>query len=99
MIEPVIMHFFKTETGAVTTEAPAVGGGGGDNGESVILKPSFSYQCSAEGLFPHSSDCSKFWLCADEGRKELESQLYVCPDDYLVSYGPNRFKLLFLSLL
>ena len=56
-----------------------------DNGETVILTPSFSFQCSGEGLFPHSSDCAKFWLCVNEGQAEIESQLYLCPDDYLVS--------------
>jgi len=69
-----------------------------DNGESVILKPVFSFQCSAEGLYPHSSDCAKFWLCEEDG-KELEPQLYICPEDYLVSFRSQvKFSLLNIKL-
>jgi hypothetical protein len=30
---------------------------------NVIIIPSFDYQCTDEGLFPHDSNCAKFWLC------------------------------------
>jgi hypothetical protein len=73
----------ESTTVAATTTVGVVGPV--DNGESVILKPVFSFQCSAEGLYPHSSDCAKFWLCEEDG-KELEPQLYICPEDYLVSF-------------
>ena len=61
-----------------------------DNGESVIVKPSFSFQCSDEGLYPHSSDCAKFWLCAKEGQPELEPELYLCPDGYWVKLEASK---------
>lgn len=53
-------------------------------GESVILTPSFGFQCSAEGLFEHATDCSKFWLCNPDEDNEFESLLYICPDNYWV---------------
>lgn len=79
-----------------TTETSQQGMSGGDpevggNGETVILKPSFSFQCRGEGLFEHANDCSKFWVCepvdGDEDTKQsvIESKLFVCPDNYWVS--------------
>lgn len=68
------------------SEDGSVGSGsGGDNGESVILTPSFSFQCDGEGIFEHANDCSKFWICELDGGNNAESQLYICPDNYLVS--------------
>ena len=40
---------------------------------NVIIIPSFDYQCTDEGLFPHDSNCAKFWLC-----KGIEPNLF-CP--------------------
>ncbi len=76
----------ESEEDLASTEGPQPGAGeSGADGESVILKPSFSFQCTGEGLFEHATDCSKFWVCDPEEDNEFESQLYICPDNYWVS--------------
>jgi len=84
-------HLAPPCDGGIATAAPEVSTTGSesgtvvDNGESIILTPSFSFQCSGEGIFEHKSDCSKFWICEADGGNNLESQLYICPDNYWVS--------------
>lgn len=50
--------------------------------ETVVVTPSFDYQCTAPGFFPHDSDCQRFWLCKQE-TTVLDSQLFRCPEGYL----------------
>ncbi len=84
---PTIIATTETGQQVVGGVDPEIGG----NGETVILKPSFSFQCGGEGLFEHATDCSKFWVCEpsddDDGLNGnvFESELYVCPDNYWVS--------------
>ena len=55
----------EPETDSTTED----GSGGGEDVDeietdsSVIVSPTFDYECSNEGIFPHESNCHKFWLC------------------------------------
>jgi hypothetical protein len=52
-------------------------------GQDVFLPGSFSYACPTQGVFPYTTDCSKFWLCDYQGcQGQLVAQLYLCPDGY-----------------
>jgi len=60
--------------------------GSGDEDEddsNVIIVPSFDYQCTGEGLFPHGSNCAKFWLCKETDGNLDDAELYRCPEGYL----------------
>ncbi|TRY78294.1 hypothetical protein TCAL_06895 [Tigriopus californicus] len=50
--------------------------------DTVVVEPSFNYQCTAPGFFPHASDCQRFWLCKQD-MTVLDSQLFRCPEGYL----------------
>ena len=47
------------------TDSPEEDGSGDADGDStsVIVSPTFDFECSNEGLFPHENNCQKFWLC------------------------------------
>ena len=47
---------------------------------TVIVAPTFDFQCSNQGIFSHASDCARFWLCKMENGKP---ELYKCPAGYL----------------
>jgi len=56
-----------------------------DSGDTVIISPTFSFKCEAAGIFPHSNDCAKFWLCKkskDSGNLK-PAELYKCPGGFL----------------
>jgi len=62
------------------------GDGSGEEDEdtnSVIIVPNFDYQCTDEGLFPHESNCAKFWLCKESDGNLDPAELYKCPEGYL----------------
>ena len=47
-----------------TTDGTSDGTSSDTETETVIVAaPSFSFQCTSEGLFEHDSDCMRFWLC------------------------------------
>ena len=50
--------------------------------DTVVVSPTFNYQCTAPGFFPHASDCARFWLCRQDGGTALEPALYRCPPGY-----------------
>jgi len=54
--------------------------------DAVIITPTFNYKCNSEGLFEHSDDCEKFWVCEVYDVGEIGGQLYICPDNYWVCY-------------
>ena len=62
------------------------GGGGGDDGDTVIISPTFSFQCQSAGIFPHDSDCAKFWLC----KGDVPAELYKCPAGFLLKDEVRR---------
>jgi len=54
------------------------------DGDTVIINPTFSFQCSAAGIFPHDNSCSKFWLCkAGKDGQVKPAELYKCPSGFL----------------
>ena len=50
-----------------------------DDDDTVIISPTFSFQCQAAGIYPHSNDCAKFWLC----KGDAPAELYKCPAGFL----------------
>ena len=71
-------------------------GGGGESEkpsgpDTVIVAPTFDFQCTNKGTFGHDSDCSKFWLCTQPaGATALGPQLFKCPPDYLYNDSTRR---------
>lgn len=60
---------------------PPVSGTGDD---IVVISPTFSFQCTAQGFFEHDSDCSRFWLCRPSPTgTALEPSLFRCPVGFL----------------
>ena len=54
---------------------------------TVIVAPTFGFECSDKGIFGHASDCARFWLCKlQNGNPEL----YKCPAGYLFSDDKRR---------
>ena len=43
---------------------------------TVIVAPTFDFECSDKGIFSHQSDCARFWLCKAQNG---EPELYKCP--------------------
>ena len=44
------------------------------------------FKCEVEGVFPHSVNCSHYWLCQKEGKSEDKIKpvkLFQCPKGYL----------------
>jgi len=70
------------EVTTVETETDVVVSGEED-AANVIIVPSFDYECTEEGLFPHGSNCAKFWLCKESSGNLDPSELYRCPDGFL----------------
>jgi hypothetical protein len=68
----------------ITTVAEIIeeGDSDGDDSLTVIVAPTFDFQCSNQGIFSHASDCARFWLCKMENGKP---ELYKCPAGYLFS--------------
>merc|ERR1712001_345733 len=56
---------------------------GEEEDNNLIIIPSFDYQCTDEGLYPHESNCAKFWLCKESGGNLDPAELYRCPDGFL----------------
>jgi hypothetical protein len=69
------------------TDSPEVDGSGDADGDStensIIVSPTFDFECSNEGLFPHENNCQKFWLCKGSDDNVEPAELYRCPDGYL----------------
>merc|ERR1712051_30540 len=63
------------------------GDSAGDDSLTVIVAPTFDFQCSNQGIFSHASDCARFWLCKMENGKP---ELYKCPAGYLFSDAKRR---------
>ena len=34
-----------------------------DDDTIVVVAPTFGFECANAGLFPHETNCKKFWLC------------------------------------
>ena len=54
---------------------------------TVIVSPTFDFECSEKGIFSHKSDCSRFWLCKGENS---QAELYKCPADYIFNDDKRR---------
>jgi len=52
-----------------------------DEDDTVVVSPTFSFQCQSAGVFPHEHDCQKFWLCKPQAASGAE--LYRCPEGFL----------------
>lgn len=67
------------------------------NQSTIVTAAPWNYQCDGEiGVFPHSTDCQRFWVCResfsnlnlikDEIRKpyslKVRPHLFKCPDGY-----------------
>ena len=54
---------------------------------TVIVAPTFDFECSDKGIFGHPSDCARFWLCKlQDGQPEL----YKCPAGFLFNDEKRR---------
>jgi len=63
----------------------------GSGADVVIISPTFSFQCTAQGFFEHDSDCSRFWLCRPSPiGTALEASLFRCPDGFLYNDSVRR---------
>ena len=59
------------EEGEVTTAAAEIDAAEEEGEEDasdiddtiVVVAPTFGFNCPNAGLFPHESNCQKFWLC------------------------------------
>merc|ERR1711936_1076835 len=54
---------------------------------TVIVAPTFDFECSNKGIFSHESDCARFWLCKAQNG---EPELYKCPAGYLFNDEKHR---------
>ena len=51
--------------------------------DTVIVSPTFSFECDEAGIFPHENDCKKFWLCKAKDEEIQPAELYRCPAGFL----------------
>ena len=53
----------------------------------MIVTPTFDYECSAQGIFEHATDCARFWLCKQQ---DGSPELYKCPAGFLFNNQVRR---------
>ena len=54
---------------------------------TVIVSPTFEFECTDKGIYEHDSDCARFWLCKAQNG---EPELYKCPAGYLFNDEKRR---------
>ena len=57
------------------------------NTDTVIVSPTFEFECTDKGIYEHDSDCARFWLCKAQNG---EPELYKCPAGYLFNDEKRR---------